>query len=64
MCPQNACSLEIDPRSVDVNIHPTKREVHFLNEDAIIEKVSDAFQKALTAQCHSRTFEYQVSIIS
>ncbi|KAG5645503.1 hypothetical protein DXG03_005913 [Asterophora parasitica] len=52
-------SLEIDPRSVDVNVHPTKREVHFLNEEAIIEKISDAFQKALTVQNHSRTFEYQ-----
>lgn len=55
-------SLEIDPRSVDVNVHPTKREVHFLNEDAIIEKISDAMQQALAVQSHSRTFEYQVSI--
>ncbi|RDB30347.1 DNA mismatch repair protein Mlh1 [Hypsizygus marmoreus] len=52
-------SLEIDPRSVDVNVHPTKREVHFLNEDSIVEKISDAFQKALTVQSHSRVFEYQ-----
>ncbi|KAG5637179.1 hypothetical protein H0H81_005478 [Sphagnurus paluster] len=55
-------SLEIDPRSVDVNVHPTKKEVHFLNEEAIIEKVSNAFQEALTVQNHSRVFEYQASI--
>jgi DNA mismatch repair protein MLH1 len=58
----NYPSLNIDPRAVDVNVHPTKREVHFLNEDAIIERVSDAIQQALAAQGKSRAFEYQVSI--
>lgn len=58
--PKKALSLEIDPRSVDVNVHPTKREVHFLNEEAIIERISNALQKAITVQSHSRTFEYQV----
>ncbi|KAI0938628.1 hypothetical protein AcW1_001690 [Taiwanofungus camphoratus] len=52
-------SLEIDPRSVDVNVHPTKREVHFLDEDSIIERVSDALQQALVGQSQSRVFEYQ-----
>lgn len=53
--------MNIDPRAVDVNVHPTKREVHFLNEDAIIERVSDEIQQALAAQGKSRAFEYQVS---
>ncbi|CCM04736.1 uncharacterized protein FIBRA_06924 [Fibroporia radiculosa] len=52
-------SLHIDPRSVDVNVHPTKREVHFLNEEAIIEQISDAMQKKLVEQNQSRSFEYQ-----
>lgn len=49
----------IDPRAVDVNIHPTKREVHFLDEEAIIENVADAIQKELAGQGKSRTFQYQ-----
>ncbi|KAH0834783.1 hypothetical protein J3R83DRAFT_10384 [Lanmaoa asiatica] len=51
-------SLEIDPRSVDVNVHPTKREVIFLNEEIITERISDAIQQVVS-QSHSRTFEYQ-----
>jgi DNA mismatch repair protein MLH1 len=57
-------SLQIDPRSVDVNVHPTKREVHFLNEEAIVERISDALQEALAVQSHSRVFEYQVRLLS
>ncbi|CDO70633.1 hypothetical protein BN946_scf184748.g31 [Trametes cinnabarina] len=52
-------SLQINPRSVDVNVHPTKKEVHFLNEDAIIERIADAIQEALIGQSQSRVFEYQ-----
>ena len=56
-------SLQIDPASVDVNVHPTKREVHFLNEDTIIQGVVDKIQAKLATQSDSRTFEYQVSIL-
>jgi hypothetical protein len=45
---------------VDVNVHPTKREVHFLNEDLITERISDSLQEKLAGQSHSRAFEYQV----
>ncbi len=37
-------------------------KVHFLNEEAITERVADAMQQNLVQQNHSRTFEYQVKI--
>ncbi|KAL5476803.1 MLH1 [Sanghuangporus weigelae] len=56
-------SLEIDPRAVDVNVHPTKREVHFLDEESIISCVSDEIQHTLADQGRSRTFEYQTQTL-
>lgn len=54
-------SLVLDPKDVDPNVHPTKREVHFLNEEEITELISDHVQKAVAQQSSSRTFETQVS---
>lgn len=40
-------SLEIGPELVDVNVHPTKREIRLLREEEISAAITDAVSKAL-----------------
>ena len=52
-------SVLIEPHRVDVNIHPTKREVGFLNEEEIIEKLCSAVSRRLGEGDTSRRFTVQ-----
>uniref|UniRef100_A0A674AV67 MutL homolog 1, colon cancer, nonpolyposis type 2 (E. coli) n=1 Tax=Salmo trutta TaxID=8032 RepID=A0A674AV67_SALTR len=48
--------LEIAPHNIDVNVHPTKHEVHFLHEDCIIESVQKHIESQLLGSNSSRTY--------
>ncbi|RDW62940.1 mismatch repair ATPase MLH1 [Aspergillus mulundensis] len=56
--------LEIEPHRLDVNVHPTKREVNFLNEDEIIDTICAEIRTKLAEVDSSRTFLTQTLLPS
>ncbi|XP_021845672.1 DNA mismatch repair protein MLH1 isoform X2 [Spinacia oleracea] len=53
-------SITLPPEHIDVNIHPTKREVSLLNQEVIIEKIQSVVEQQLTNSNETRIFEEQM----
>ncbi|XP_011096073.1 DNA mismatch repair protein MLH1 [Sesamum indicum] len=52
-------SIKLPPEHIDVNVHPTKREVSLLNQEVIVEKIQSAIESKLRNSNESRTFQEQ-----
>mmetsp|Transcript_98268 Transcript_98268/g.225579 ORF Transcript_98268/g.225579 Transcript_98268/m.225579 type:complete len:435 (+) Transcript_98268:833-2137(+) len=57
-------SLSLCGSNVDVNVHPTKKQVHFLEEEAIFQFVGDCIRSALRGRNDSRSFAAPVPGLS
>ncbi|RKP01059.1 hypothetical protein CXG81DRAFT_12475 [Caulochytrium protostelioides] len=49
--------LRLPPSHVDVNVHPTKREVIFLNEETVVEAICQALEQKLASWATGRRFD-------
>lgn len=52
-------SIVLPFEHVDVNVHPTKREVSLLNQEVIIEKIQSVVESKLRHSNEARTFQEQ-----
>jgi len=65
LIPENAfptyfINLEVDPAAIDVNIHPTKTEINFQNQQAIYAILKSAIKKALGSHSLTPMIDFDV----
>jgi DNA mismatch repair protein MutL len=59
--PVAALFLTIPPSEIDVNVHPTKREIRFLNEARVFWALSQALRIALRGAIDAPSLEFDAS---
>ncbi|PKU82004.1 DNA mismatch repair protein MLH1 [Dendrobium catenatum] len=52
-------SIRVPSEHVDVNVHPTKREVSLLNQESLVNTIQDAIESKLMSSNNTRTFHTQ-----
>ncbi|KGN45878.2 DNA mismatch repair protein MLH1 isoform X2 [Cucumis sativus] len=52
-------SIILPPEHVDVNVHPTKKEVSLLNQEVIIERIQSAVESKLRSSNDTKAFQEQ-----
>ena len=55
-------SISLDPTTLDVNVHPTKREVVFLHEEEIISALVKCVGETLTSSNNSRHYDTHIQV--
>ncbi len=53
--------LEIDPKHIDINVHPTKTEIKFDDERTVFQIINSAVRKAL-AQANLQTINFSENV--
>ncbi|KAF2290902.1 hypothetical protein GH714_016359 [Hevea brasiliensis] len=54
-------SIVLPSEHIDVNVHPTKREVSLLNQEIIVEKIQLAVESKLRSSDEAKTFHEQTA---